>query len=295
MPKGNYRSLYEVTLDEPDYQALSTSAKLVFFTLKLKLGASGIDVLNAASHVVAHLTGYAADEVVAAFDELKVAGRIRFEGNIFEIVGGLDGEPNFKLASLNHRKAIQRHINSLPEVPIVAEFRIRHPAWFAPVDDDRNHNDRSVIEIPFETHGQGHPDAIPITRKERGERRNENNPQPGGAIFDEQHDKNAQNPRQYGGRNRTRQASFVALRGEGLIVFGNLYSKREALRTPTGTRYLIPESELATLSSAAKRAVVAIGGAGALASTEGERYSITSGQFATAYAAAVTAGESATA
>ena len=295
MPKGAYRSIYEVMLDEPDYQALSTSAKLVFVTLKLRLGVSGIDVLNAASHVVAQLTGHAADAVLAAFDELKAAGRIRFDGNVFEIVGGLDSEPSFKLANSNHRKAIQRHVDSLPEVPIVAEFRMNHPAWFAPGEDDRTDNALSPIEIPFDTHGQGHPDAIPITRKDRGEPRNEINPQEAGAVFDQQRDKNAKSPRHHGGRNRNLQASFEVLRGDGLIVFGNLYSKRQAHRTPTGTRYVIPEAELNALSSAAQRALVAIGGASALASTEGERYSIASGQFATAYAAAVSGGGSATA
>jgi hypothetical protein len=281
-------------LDEPSYQALSPPAKLVFFTLKLELGVSGIDVLNAASHVVAQLTGYAAGEVGAAFDELKAAGRIRFEGNVFEIVGGLDAEPNFKLANLNHRKSIQGHVNSLREVPIVADFRTSHPDWFAPGDENRTDNDLSPIAIPFDTHGQGHPDAIPITRKDRGEPRNEINPQQAGASFDQQRDKNGNSTRQYGGGNRNRQTSFEVLRGDGLIVFGNLHSKRQALQIPTGIRYVIPDAELETLSSAAKRALVAIGGASALASAEGDRYSIASGQFARAYAAAVSRAESAT-
>jgi hypothetical protein len=279
MPRGAYRSIYEVMLDEPDYQALTASAKLVFLTLKLRLGVSGIDVLNAASHVVAQLTGYTADVVEESFHELKTAERIRFEGNVFEIVGGLDGEPNFKLANLNHRKSIQGHVNSLPEVPIVAEFRTSHSAWFATADADRTDGDPATSEIPFDTDGQGHPDAIPITRKERGEPRKEINPQKVEAE----------------GKNRNRQTPFEVLRGNGLMVFGMLYSKRQAQRTPTGTRYVIPEAELAALTSAAKRALVAIGGASALASTEGERYSIASGQFATAYAAAVSDGESATA
>ena len=294
MLRGPYRSFFEVMLDEPSYQALSTYAKLVFFTLKLKLGVSGIDVLNAASHVVAQLTGYAASEVVAAFDELKAAGRIRFEGNVFEIIGGLDAEPNFKLANVNHRKSIQGHINSLPEVPIVAEFRTSHPAWFAPADENRSENDLSPIEMPFDTHGQGHPYAIPITRKDRGEPRNEINPEEAGAIFDQQRNKNASSHPPFGGMNRNRQASFEILRGEGLIVFGNLHSKRQELRTPTSTRYVLPKAEVDSLTPAAKRALVAIGGAGALASAEGERYSIASGQFARAYAAAVSGGESAT-
>ena len=294
MPNGCYRPIYEVWLDEPDYQSLTPQARLVFITLKVKLGVSGIDVLNAASHVVATLTGYSAEEVEGAFNELQAAGRIRFESNIYRIVGGLDAEPMFRVSHPKHRTSIQRHVDSLPQLPIVAEYRASHAPWFVSASD-KGVDPESRNQNPFDSLGEGHPDAIPIRRNEKGEPSDEINPDSAGVTFHHDTQRNAKSHPRLFPTSRKVSRTFEVLKGEGYLVFGRIYAKRRTVQTPSGARHLIPKEELNTLNWAAKGALLAIGGAGALAAAEGERYGMMSGQFATAYAAAAGDEHSATA
>jgi hypothetical protein len=266
----------------------------VFITLKVKLGVSGIDVLNAACHVVATLTGYSAGEVEAAFNELQAADRIRFESNIYQIVGGLDAEPMFRVSHPKHRTSIQRHVDSLPQLPIVTAYRSRHAPWFVGASE-KGADGESTNEKAFDSLGEGHPDAIPIRRNEKGEPSDEINPDSAGVIFRHDTQRNPKSHPRSIPPSRRVSRTFEVLKGEGYLVFGKLYAKRRTIQTPSGARHLIPKEELSTLSGAAKGALLAIGGAGPLAAAEGERYGMMSGQFATAYAAAAGDDHSATA
>ena len=77
-------------------------------------------------------------------------------------------------------------------------------------------------------------------------------------------------------------------RGEGMLIFADLLSKRVETRTAQGGfRYHIPISIVESASEPVRRALKAIGGPSELANEDEKRQSILRGQFATAYAAAV--------
>lgn len=158
--RGEYRSIRTVLIDGPDYQALSPEAKLVFLTLKLQLGPSGIGVLNGARYALADQTGYMPEVVGAALAELQESTWIRSERNVFEIVGGIDHEPSIQPTNINHRKSIVSHMAGLPNLPLVAAFRSSHPEW---------------IGMASDTHADAIGDAMPITETdtEDGRRKTE--------------------------------------------------------------------------------------------------------------------------
>lgn len=124
MSRGSYRAIHTVLLDGPDYQALTPHAKLVFLTLKLNLGPTGIDVLYPA--VVEAQTGLSADQVALAMDMLEHTGWIRRERNLVWIVEGLRYEPSRALSNQNHRTEIAAHLASLPRLAIIDAFRAHY-------------------------------------------------------------------------------------------------------------------------------------------------------------------------
>jgi hypothetical protein len=128
--RGEYRAIRTVLIDGPDYQELSPEARLTFLTLKLQLGPTGLGVINAAKHSLSDQTGYPAESVAKAMLELRAAGWLRWERNVFEIVGGLDHEPSIFPDNTNHRKSVASHLDGLPNLDIVRAFRTAHPVWF---------------------------------------------------------------------------------------------------------------------------------------------------------------------
>lgn len=297
--RGNYRPIHSVLIDEPEYQHLTAAAKLVFLTLKIQLGPSGICVVRAATHTLADQTGYSAEEVAQVLEELVASERIRIERNVVEIVGGLDDEPSMAVSNRNHRKAIVRHLDGLPNLSIVRRFKELHANWFLPITSVGQEAILDPPSMALSTHGRWDPNPIAITDNEERDRTNEKRSTETGSTSEavSSSSRNANHTVTYvtrADRKAYRSPAFEALRGEALIIAGDLRSKRKFLPAPAGGGYRIPKADVEALSPAARRALAAVGGADCIASVDDERLPIVFGQFATAYASARTADASVT-
>ena len=120
--RGEYRAIHTVLVDSPEFIDLSPAAQLVFFQLKLRLGASGIDVIPAVEHVLAEATGYPTDAIGDAIGDAIANGFLVRERNVLWIRNGLKFEPFRSLENDNHVTSILRHIESLPKLQIVKDF-----------------------------------------------------------------------------------------------------------------------------------------------------------------------------
>jgi hypothetical protein len=130
--RGEYRAIRRVLLDGPDFQKLPAGARWVFVALKLNLGPSGLEVWYPAE-LVARLcaqTGTSANGVEGALATLEREGWIQREGNVIWIVGQLANDPHVKRTDPKHRKMIQRHVDGLPRLSIVARYVEAHREWF---------------------------------------------------------------------------------------------------------------------------------------------------------------------
>jgi len=134
--RGEYRPIFRVLLDDPDYQSLTPSARLTLVTVKLDLGAPGIGVIYGEQLVVQ--TGLTRDEIEGALTELEAARWIKRSGYVLWLKNGLRFEPSFSSRSAASRTHVQRTIAGLPATPLTAEFRAAYREWF---DTDDAHSD----------------------------------------------------------------------------------------------------------------------------------------------------------
>lgn len=121
--RGSYRAIRTVLIDGPDYQALSSDARLVLLTLKLNLGPAAIDVLYPG--VIEAQTGLSSVSVDGALTELEQRDWLRRERNVMWVVEGLRHEPSRSLKNANHLQEIDAHLSALPRLSVVDAFR-RH-------------------------------------------------------------------------------------------------------------------------------------------------------------------------
>jgi len=159
--RGEYRSVYIVLLDGPDYQRLSPAARLVFLTLKLTAGSTGLLVYPGAAHVLAERTGHTPAEVEAALVELEQAPGdwLQRDGNMVWVVRQLEFEPSLSRSNANHRGWLEAHIRGLPRLPIVTRFKDRYADWF-PVPEGVASNG---VPSPLQADTPSHPHTIPHT------------------------------------------------------------------------------------------------------------------------------------
>lgn len=130
--RGEYRAIRRVLIDGPDFQRLPERARSVFLFAKINFGPAGIEVWYAAE-LVARLsaqTGISQGGVQEALMALERAGWIQRESNVVWIIGQLANDPHVKRADPKHRKMMQRHVDGLPRLPIVARFVLAHREWF---------------------------------------------------------------------------------------------------------------------------------------------------------------------
>jgi hypothetical protein len=121
--RGSWRSIHTVLVDSPEYLALTPNAKLVLFTLKLRLGPIGIAVIPAPASSLAESTGLSANGAFDALVELQKAGWIRMEGSMIWLVNGLKYEPGYSPKNKWHVQKINELLAALPRVPLVQEFK----------------------------------------------------------------------------------------------------------------------------------------------------------------------------
>jgi hypothetical protein len=130
--RGEYRAVRRVLLDGPDYQRLPERARHVFLVLKINLGPAGIEVWYP-GELVARLsaqTGISAGGVQDALNALEADGWIAREANVVWVIGQLAHDPHVKQSDVKHRKMVQRHVEGLPRLPIVARYVLAHREWF---------------------------------------------------------------------------------------------------------------------------------------------------------------------
>lgn len=123
MERGNYRSIHTVIVDGPDFQALSPGAKLVWYTLKMTLGPSGIDVVPALVATLVERTGASVSQCEKGLAQLVERGWVQVDRNVVWMVDGLRHDPHIRLSNQNHRAKVASHINGLPRLPIIDLFR----------------------------------------------------------------------------------------------------------------------------------------------------------------------------
>lgn len=145
MSRGEYRSIHTVLVEDTDFQALDPDAKLVWYTLKMQLGPSGLGTITAWHAVLEGQTGLTPDRLQAAMKELVEEGWLRVQDNIFWIVNGLRYDPSITLSNDNHASSVQDHLRGLPKREIVNAFA----------------EDHEELEKPWPEIGIEHPSTIP--------------------------------------------------------------------------------------------------------------------------------------
>lgn len=118
--RGEYRPIYIVITDTPEFQALSPMARLLWYTLKMRLGPSGIDV--AYDEPLSEQSGIPTVEIDQYRDELVEGGWLAVQHRVHWLRNGLRYEPNLSLAHDNHRKGVAKHLSGLPRLAIVERF-----------------------------------------------------------------------------------------------------------------------------------------------------------------------------
>lgn len=131
--RGEYRAIRRVLLDGPDFQQLPERARFVFVALKINLGPAGIEVWYPAelSARLSAQIGASSADVETALAMLEQSGWIAREANVIWIVGQLVNDPHVKQSDAKHRKMIQRHLEGLPRLGIVAQFAKAHRSWIS--------------------------------------------------------------------------------------------------------------------------------------------------------------------
>ena len=120
MKRGEYAAVHTALLDDPDFQALSPEAKLLWYSLRLMLGASGIALVRAWKTVLPEVTGV--ELVNGRLEELISGGWLIQQGNVLWLRNVLKFNPSLSLSHKKHHEGVTKHIAGLPKLEIVNAF-----------------------------------------------------------------------------------------------------------------------------------------------------------------------------
>lgn len=125
--RGVYRGIFSAMLDDPDYQRLTSDARLVLLTLRLCAQAGAAAIFRFYPTVLAEQAGLEIERVEKALIELSSSPSsaeswVVREGPIVWVRNGLRYDPNLRLADPKHRKSVERAVQALPRLDIVASF-----------------------------------------------------------------------------------------------------------------------------------------------------------------------------
>lgn len=140
-----YQSIYASLPEDDEFITLSPLAKALWYTLKVKLPATGLGTMN--PRVVATLVNCSLEQLAVAEGELSPKW-VRRDGNLWWIVAGLRFQPSLSPDDRKHRAFVQKQASAMPDSPIVLDFRAAHTEWFGPSEPLAR-----PIEGPSEHHG----------------------------------------------------------------------------------------------------------------------------------------------
>lgn len=124
--RGEYAAIHSAIVDDPDFKALSVEAKTCFYTLRMLLGASGIDLVRASETVLEDLTGMEPPRLRKALNELVRDRWLIVQRDVLWLRNALKYNPNINLKNENHRKAALKHLAGLPQLEIVNAFAVKY-------------------------------------------------------------------------------------------------------------------------------------------------------------------------
>lgn len=128
--RGEYRGIYVSIADDFDFLPLHHHSKLILYTLKMKLGMSGIGVAGPGK--IADLTGIPFPEIDGALQELAVTQWIKRDGHVIWIRNGLRCDPHYNPNNRFHIVPIMKYLAGLPQSKLIGEFCEYYgfdPAW----------------------------------------------------------------------------------------------------------------------------------------------------------------------
>lgn len=119
--RGDFRSMYSVLFDSPEYEELSLAASHLLVTIKHSLGPAGIGVLEVAtlqrrSKLLDQSLFY------SARDELVRGRWITIQHRIWWLRNGLRFEPSMSCDNENHVRGVQKFLNGLPKLVIANQM-----------------------------------------------------------------------------------------------------------------------------------------------------------------------------
>jgi hypothetical protein len=136
-------------IDDPDFQRLSVSAKLVFHTLRLSREHRASGIFRYYLQTIATRTGMKTNKVSDALSELatpkpgEALGWIAYDDAILWIVNGLRYDPHISLANEHHITTVKNELSELPRRKIVLSYcdyyKLPYPfAWVEPTHSQQD-------------------------------------------------------------------------------------------------------------------------------------------------------------
>lgn len=120
--RGEYSAIHTAVVDAPDFQALGPDARLCFYTVKMILGPSGIEVVRCFVAQMTQLTGLPESRLRVALDELQAGKWLAQQGDVVWLRNGLKFNPGCNLNNEKHKTGVIRHLQGLPRLAIVNAF-----------------------------------------------------------------------------------------------------------------------------------------------------------------------------
>lgn len=127
MTRGLYRGVYGALFDHPDYQLLSSNARLALLTARQCAQAGAAAIFRYYPEVLARQTGLSAPRLAAALRELAEHPHpedswIVFDDLVLWVRNGLRHDPFTRLADEKHRKSVLKALSALPHTRVVVSF-----------------------------------------------------------------------------------------------------------------------------------------------------------------------------
>lgn len=120
--RGIWRAIYCSLWDDPDFQRLTVSEKLLLLNLRTTRLSSAICIYPYYLEAIQRQTSLSRVTIESGLKKLCESGWIEVEAGIVWVKNGLKYDPNITLSNENHAIFIKTEIQSLPKLKIVKNF-----------------------------------------------------------------------------------------------------------------------------------------------------------------------------